>query len=786
MKLIKSTLKLLHKKKRNNNSVNLVYCLLFYSLGISLIAFLPHIPSLPIFYIALLIGIIILILMFLFYYFPLVLMVSSMLLGIAIGLLYGQHILENILPDYLQNQTIELQGIIIDIPNKSNQCSRFDFVLTPNQHITISGKIKLSWYHPPILHAGDIWTLSVRLKRPHSFSSPYTFDAEAWAIRSGITAMGYVLTGQYVKRDTSILSRLNALRESIHLHIQNATSIYDNPVSSSILSALLVGYKSGIPPALWKTFTVTGTAHLVVISGLHIGFVALLGYWLMLFLGRYIFVPWITLPLPHLANIFSLILAIGYALLAGFDIPVQRALMMILVARIGPIFSLRPAPSTLIITALAVVLTLQPLAITSTGFWYSFWIVAVLLYYFSNRFDYQATRWRKFIKPQWVAFCAISPLLLFNTQAVSLLSPLINFIAIPFCSLLLVPMLLFSVPLTFFLPKGTSWLWLILDRCTLWFVDALTYITPFCESLAWQLSMTMAALICTVLGVLLLLSPPQLQLRKISLFFFLPLIFPKIDTPKYGTAAVTIFDVGQGLAVLIQTQNHTLLYDTGDKFGEHKSIADHVIIPWLTHQNIKKLDLIVISHDDQDHTGGLKSLTQYSKNTLVISGTPIKKFPNASLATKHPDQWVWDGITFKVIRSHTTYKKTNDQSCILRINSETDSILLPGDISTRVETKLVQEQKILPSTYLIAPHHGSRYSLSNTFLDAVQPSAILFSSGYCNRFKHPEKSTLQRAQNCGADLWNTASHGTLSLILGSNKSTQVSGYRLSQRRYWWY
>ena len=784
MNLIKSTLNLQNKKKCKNNPINLVYCLFFYSVGIALIAFFPHIPSLPTFYIGLLIGT--LILMILFYYFSLVLILGSMLLGISIGLLHGHHTLENILPEYLQNQTLELQGIIMDIPNKSSQCSRFDFVLTPHQHINILGKIKLSWYHPPILHAGDIWTLTVRLKRPHSFSSPYTFDAEAWAIRSGITATGYVLTGQYLKPDTSILSRLNILREKIHLHIQNATSLYNNTTSASILSALIVGYKSGIPPTLWQTFAVTGTAHLVVISGLHIGFLTLLGYWLMLFLGRYFFIPWIIFPLPHIANIFSLILAIGYALLAGFDIPVQRALVMILVARIGPIFSLRPAPSTLIITALAVVLTLQPLAITSTGFWYSFWIVIILLYYFSNRFDYQETRWKKFIEPQLVAFCAISPLLLFNTQAVSILSPLINLIAIPFCSLLLVPMLLLSVPLNYFLPKCTSWLWFTLDQCSLWFVDALTYITPFCESLAWQFSMTMAALTCTGIGVLILLSPPQLQLRKISLFFFLPLVFPKIDTPKYGTAAVTIFDVGQGLAVLIQTQNHTLLYDTGDKFSEHKSIADHVIIPWLIQKNIKKLDLIIISHDDQDHTGGLKSLTQYSNNTLVISGTPIKNFPNSLLASKYPNQWQWDGITFKIIRTKTAYKKTNDQSCILHISSQTDSILLPGDISTRVENKLVKEQKLPPTTYLIAPHHGSRYSLSNTFLDAVQPSAILFSSGYCNRFKHPEKSTLQRAQNCGADLWNTASHGTLSLILGSKNSTEISGYRLSQRRYWWY
>ncbi|PJE79520.1 ComE operon protein 3 [invertebrate metagenome] len=772
--------------EKTQYTINLATGIFTYGTGIALTALLPTLPSNKI---------IVLLAMAAFFLFichrkPLCFLLASVLIGNIVGILHGKNMQYRQLPDLLQATTSHLTGTITGIPSQLNDLRRFSMTLLECDGKPLPGSVKLTWHQGKLIKPGERWNMTVRLRRPHNYACEGAFDKEAWAARSGIIAFGYVLDGTLLYKDINHPQRLSQFRYRLYQWIKQNTS--DN--SSGVLSALLIGEKSGLPPALWQAFVTTGTAHLIIISGLHIGFIAMLAYGLIILSGRYGLLPlsFLSCPVHRLASLFALILATGYAFMAGFGIPVQRALMMLTIGLSGSFTGTRPASTTQLAVAYGTVLTFDPLAITSAGFWYSFWIVTLLLYSFCGRIAVTRPRFKRYLMPQWVAFCAITPLLLMNDQATSLLSPLINLVAIPFFSLLLVPLLLIAALLYLFFPALGTALLLIPDALTQGLVTLFSYITDYCDILSFQYGLTLPAAICAAIGVAFLLSPSPLRLRKLCFFFFLPALLPKLIIPEKNTAHVTLFDVGQGLAIFIQTRQHSLLYDTGDRFSEYNSVADQVILPWLIRQHIHTLDRIIISHDDKDHAGGLNTLKTYHPDTPVFSGTLISGHSGHITLLKGGEQWSWDGVSFEVVSaggnhaSHPEKTKNNDRSCVLRITANNGSFLLTGDISWRTEHALIKQEKILPSRYLLAPHHGSRGSLSTKLLEATKPEVVLFSCGYYNRFRHPASETIRRVKNHNAIPWNTANDGTLSFTIGSGDEGKVIGYRHVQQRYWWH
>ncbi len=705
-------------------------------------------------------------------FFPLV----ALSLGGAVGMGYGHWVKSQMLPESYESKVLVLSGQVRGLPAKGSQTTRFLFDVTSVKGVRHHPlhRLRLSWFSAPAMAVGQTWELKVKLFRPRGFASPGAFDVEAWAAREGIQAMGYVLSGELVSESAN-----RSIRQALEQWL-NAKAA---PRTVGLLKALLVGDKSGVSPEQWVVLNQTGTTHLMVISGLHIGLLALLGYWLAWSIGWLGGWPLLRWPLPYIASILSLILSVGYAGLAGFGIPVQRAVVMTAVALIGPLCGVRPASASLLVVALAVVLTLDPLAVTSAGFWYSFMAVSALIFGLSGWIG-KGGRFERWLRPQWLVFCVLAPLLLFNGQPVSLLSPWINIIAIPVVGLLVVPLLLLAALLSVMsAPLSEGLLWL-LDHLLSGLLYALTWVAEMAHALPVIPQPGIIAVVFALAGTSMLVLPLPWRLKIVSPLLFLPWWWPPSQAPDFGRASISMLDVGQGLSVVVRTQRHTLVYDTGDYFSPSFNAANSVIIPYLRTARVEKLDRIIISHGDKDHSGSLAPLLKQYPCTDIVSGTALPYYFKPVPRCEVGEQWVWDGVSFEILSAGGHWKRVNDGSCVLKITAGKDSLLLTGDISHRVEKKLVAMNKDLKASVLLAAHHGSKYSNTTVFLNAVRPTEVVFSAGHQNRFGHPSKQALVRVAKVGASIWNTAVSGTVSVELGSTAG-KASGYRHKSQRYWW-
>ncbi|MGB1271667.1 MAG: DNA internalization-related competence protein ComEC/Rec2, partial [Endozoicomonas sp.] len=569
---------------------------------------------------------------------------------------------------------------------------------------------RLSWFNGNgaseawDIQPGDRWQFTVRLRRPHGFASPGAFDYEGFLARQGIQATGYIKSGVCLS-EASLLDRpFDQLRMKLRNWLEKAAS----PENRGMLVALTTGDKSGISQQQWQRLNISGTTHLMVISGLHIGLMATVGMAMAVLLARLGVLPISVFPLPLLGGALALSLAMLYALLAGFSIPVQRALVMLVVALSGPLVGIKSSSFTLWAAALATVLAIEPLAVTSQGFWYSFMAVAALLFGLSGR-SHRSFWLAKLGKPQWVVFCVLAPLLLVNGQAVSPLSPLINLVAIPLIGLLVVPLLLLASCLY----PGIPWLahpvLFLADGLISAFNGLLSLCEPWLLAIPSQLATGPLSMVLAVLGMFLLIAPSALGLRWLSPFLLFPFVLPVENLPVYGQAEINVLDVGQGLSVLIRTRNHVLLYDTGDRFSDQVTAADRVIFPALASVRVRHIDRVIISHGDRDHAGGLATLSDRLGPLDVWSGSPIPDFTGTVRACIAGAHWDWDGVQFQVLAGGG-YAKSNESSCVVKVLAGNDSVLLPGDISARVERRLIAMGIDLSARTLLAAHHGSRHS----------------------------------------------------------------------------
>ena len=639
-------------------------------------------------------------------------------------------------------------------------------------------RIRLTWRTAPEMVPGDVWEFTVRLRRPRGYASEGAFDYEAWIARQGVQATGYVKQGRLLQAERGVGQWLNRLRLKLRNWLQESAS----ELTEGILIALLTGDKSGISQKQWLQLNTTGTTHLMVISGLHIGLMTALGYGLATFLGRCGLLPLRRIPLPVLAGCIGLLLAVFYAALAGFSIPVQRALVMTLVALSGPLFGIRPTSPCLWLVALSVVLLIDPLAFTNNGFWYSFLAVGGLLLGLGARKHHQS-RVSLIWRPQWVVFLVLMPLLLINGQPVSPLSPLVNLVAIPLIGALVVPILLLAGSLYSLSPVIAHGILTVANQLVLLFLWLLDRVEPLASPVPGHASADGFALLFAMLAILLLISPASLKLRLFAPFLLLPWFFP-VQTPlEEGVASITVMDIGQGLAVLIQTRQHLLVYDTGDRFTNDLAVADRVILPALAQRGIHQINRVMISHGDRDHSGGLDSLRKQFSDLDIWAGSAIQGYSGPFTQCEKGQHWEWDGVHFEVLAGGG-YKQSNNCSCVLKITAGKEAVLLPGDISERVERQLLSDKAPVSANVLLAPHHGSKYSGSLKFLQEVEPEVVIFSTGYANRFGHPSEEALQRVKRIGAQVYNTAMDGSLSFLLGTG-APEFKTYRHMKNRYWW-
>ena len=709
------------------------------------------------------------------------------------------------LPHAWQGRDITLTGTVASLPQTGNQSVRFEFdvekILTPDARVP--RHIQLSWYPErgkhrfstalPAIQAGEHWQLTVRLKCPHGNANPHGFDFEAWALERNLRATGYVRQSASNHRLHAMVSQpgyqIERLRQDIR---QQFLSILADAPYAGVLVALAIGDQHAIPPQQWQLFTRTGTNHLMSISGLHITMVSGLVFSLVCWLWRRNYHLTLWLPARKAATAAGLITALAYTLLAGSAIPAQRTLYMLAVLSIA-LWAGRFTSATLILSwALLAVLVIDPWAILSAGFWLSFGAIAIIMLVTTGRTSKMP--WlHNWIHIQWALTIGLVPLLLVMFHQISLVSPIANAFAIPLISLAVVPMTLLAT-----LPALE---WLLVPAHTLleYGMDALQWMDSMPYSTWQQHAPPVWTMLAGIAGIIWMLLPGRLFSgfpRWLGIIAVLPLFLVTPPKPDPGELWLTVLDVGHGLAVVARTASKTLLYDTGPAFNPETNSGNRIITPFLQGEGINRLDGMIVSHADADHSGGALSVLETIPADWLLSSLPDDNHILKAVASRIPGHrcragasWQWDGVQFDILHpAETDYNhighKTNPLSCVLKITTAQHSVLLPADIEKQSEKQLIRYYgDRLAATVLVAPHHGSKTSSSEAFLQHVRPRFAIFTAGYMDRFGHPAAEVTGRYQAQGISQFRSDTHGAL-LLRFSSQGITTEAWRESHRRYW--
>lgn len=698
------------------------------------------------------------------------------------------------LPDEWQGRDVEIIGVVAELPRNQMHGQRFSFdveqTLTPRASVPL--RIYLSTYNseqipPPVLNAGERWRLTVRLKQPHGSSNPHSFDFELWALENRVRAVGYVNN----KADNMRLARLadgfnyriEAWRETVRDKF-NATLV-DAP-HAGVLGALAIGDQGGIPQGQWQVFTRTGVNHLMSISGLHITMLSSLGFALTYWLWRRSTRLILFLPARKAAALAALLVAAGYALLSGFAVPAQRTVYMVGAVAIALWLNRNFSPAQIICIALLGVLIPDPWAVMSPGFWLSFGAVALILYVMAYRL--KPSHWLvEYGKVQWAMTIGLIPMLLALFQQVSLVSPVANAFAIPLVSLVVVPLTLLGAVLPVAAP-----LWLAHTMMG-WTMSMLEWLNSLPQAVWTQHAPPAWSIAAGMTGVLWVLLPRGFPARWLGFLLLLPMFLNAPEPPAQGSVRLIVFDVGQGLSVAAQTRHHALLYDTGPDFSDGADSGNRILVPSLRALGISKLDGLILTHDDTDHTGGAVSVMQAMPIGWMLSSLPdAHPLLQRAVYNRHcadGQAWQWDGVDFEILHPDAdsygnTTIRDNNRGCVLRISSGDQHILLTADIEKETEQRLLREHRDkLPASLLIVPHHGSKTSSTDDFVVAVQSKYAVFTVGYLNRFGHPKQEIVQRYMHSGAELLRSDQDGAILAVMDA-QGLRVERYRKTHHRYW--
>ena len=739
------------------------------------------------------------------------------------------------LDDALAGKNIVVSGQVSNIPVSSGKVQRFEFKV--ESHRILNGaeqsqaafpkKIRLSWYYGRKVNAGERWQFEVRLKPPHGFMNPGGFDYEAWLFQHGIQATGYVRKSGFNKAEldvpASLTGAINFFRQSLSAQIdaiRERTKTGDGEVFS-LVKALAVGDKTSISSQQWRVLANTGTSHLMAISGLHIGLASLFAYVLIrrlvpVFVMKHI-------PAQHVALIGGMLTASLYALVAGLSIPTQRAIIMLFVLSLMLLIRRNHRPLDALGFALLLVLLIDPVAVLSAGFWFSFSAVAVIFISLSRAqtqagFDDSFWGRVKAVLKQWLRLqllisLFLLPLSLFMFQQASLVSPLANLLLIPYVSFLVVPLVLLAIIFSLFWPALSAMLFTLAATLLDFIWPLLSYFASLPYALWVRGDVDVFKLLSATAAMLLIFYARQLSrqmtaflfkrngqaaspyagalLRLLACLLFVPLLMAGRAKFAAGDFQLTMLDVGQGSAAVIQTQNHVLVFDAGAKFSDRLNAGSGVVIPYLRSQGISGLDRLVISHGDADHIGGAQDVLDEYPDALLLGRDIDKLHADKKQPCLAGLNWRWDGVDFVFLSPESESLQPsrkagrNNYSCVLRVSSSAGSVLFTGDIEKETEWQLLEKYgDRLASDIFMVPHHGSKTSSSASFIQAVNPEISLISVGYKNRYRLPSSKVLARYTAAGRAFLQTSSSGAISIKLTGRRGIDIERYREKAGKYW--
>ena len=728
----------------------------------------------------------------------------------------------------LEGRDVLVTGVVADMPQFTEAGLRLRLATEgaelDGQVVQVPALMDVGWYTsaynaqaqipelqrpPPDVRAGQRWRMQLRLKVPHGSVNPQGFDYELYLWEQGVQATGYVratasapapqMLGQTWTAPIALARQW--VRERIQAHVADARA-------AGLLAALVVGDQRAIDRSDWDVFRATGVSHLVSISGTHITMFAWLAVGVVGWLWRSSARLCGRWPAPHAALVCGVALAWAYALFSGWGVPAQRTCVMLATVAVLRLSGARwPWPWVWLLTAV-VVLLWDPWAMLQAGFWLSFVAVGVLFASSiamnlraaaADATSARAVKHTKayaafrrgalaavdMLREQWVVTLALAPLGLLLFGQVSLIGLVANALAIPWVTLVLTPLAL----------AGVAWpeLWTAASGAVALLYASLDVLAAWPWS-SWNAPVPPIAIgAAGVVGGVLLVLPTPWAVRGAGVPLLLLALLWRPPLPAPEEFELLAADIGQGNAVLVQTAQHALLFDTGPRYSLESDAGNRVLLPLLKALGVQ-LDTVVLSHRDMDHVGGAAAvLSQQPQAKLLSSLEPQHALQQLrhSVRCEAGQRWEWDGVAFEVLQPQAdAYEaqpapKSNAMSCVLRISNGRRTVLLTGDIEAPQERQMLADPDTaakLRADVLLVPHHGSKTSSTTEFLQAVQPLHALVQAGYRNRYGHPAKPVVARYQDlriamvlsprCGAARWRSA------------EPQNVACMREDERHYW--
>lgn len=695
------------------------------------------------------------------------------------------------LPAALEGADVVVTGTIRGLPRAQDDSTRFDVDVESAERggfaVPLAGALRVHWYQSegnavPTIAPCSRWRLHLRLKRPRGLVDPGAFDFERYALAEGIVATGYVRDDAMNHAEGARLACIDGLRARVSRGIADTLG---PGAASDLLRALAFGDQQAMDEHEWSVARATGIPHLIAISGLHIALFAGFGVLLMRLVWKLF--PRMTLrwPAPQIEATASIVFALSYGLIAGLGMPTRRALVMIGVLLAANLARRTRASTHGLAFAVIVLLAVDPLCVLGAGFWLSFVGVAWLMFCLGHR-DEPRHGWRQLVRAQGVASIGLLPLTIWFFGQSSLIGPLANLIAVPTICFFILPVAVVGALLQLVLPLtgapllhaagfAMQCLWWLLERMAAW-PGALWY---FPEPGAWSLA-------CALAGAFWLLAPRGLPARAAGALLFLPLLIPLREPLQDGEFDVLMLDVGQGLAVVVSTRDHALVYDAGARFPSGFDLGDAAVVPALRAIGVEHVDKLVISHGDNDHAGGAQAVLAAFPQAAVSSGEPGRLHVPATQC-RAGEHWSWNGVEFRIVHPREPFSaRDNDRCCVVEVRTGESAFVLTGDISAAVEGEVAAAMMpIADHVVLQVPHHGSRTSSSREFLAALHPRLALVSAGFRNHFNHPNPAVVALYAQQGVDLLDTASDGFLRLRFSTAVAPRVVERGRRDRHPYW-
>lgn len=691
--------------------------------------------------------------------------------------------LEARLEPALEGRPLQIRGQVASVPQTSGAGLRFRFA--PQAQHGIPPLIEVTWYEPKWRpRAAERLELEVKLRRPRGFANPGGGDFEARMLRSGIGATGYVREATRLGRTTADVMRFPVLvvRDQVHRAISDALG--ERP-ATGIVAGLAVGLQDALSTEQWRALARSGTSHLMAISGLHVGLFAIVAGGLVARLQRWRQRGGALGSARDAGVVVGSLAALGYAALAGGNVPALRTVIMIAIVGAALLGRRRAGSGDGLAAGAIAVLALEPLAPLAPGFWLSFGAVAAILLVASGQIA-RPSNLMGYAQSQWAVTAGLVPVLVASFGSVSVVSVAVNFVAIPLYTLVIVPAVLLATALVMLAPDTGA----VALRAVAWLIETtwpLIAVPASWDGAAWPVAgLSSLAWLWLVVGAVAALAPLPPPGRLAGLALACAACGWRPAVPEPGAARLAMLDVGQGLAVAIETHRHMLVYDSGSSFRSGGDAGAIAVEPYLRHRGRRRIDMLVASHDDLDHTGGAATLaTRMPVARLVGSGRALEAL-GAVEHCERGQRWQWDGVQFEWLHPGPDPPPgDNEASCVLLVTVGQLRVLLTGDIEREAEAQIVHRGDPGPVDVLVIPHHGSRTSSSQAFIAATRPRWALVSAGHRNRWGFPRADVVARWEESGAQVLNTAQSGAVEFELHPGRPLPPPRHeRMERRRPW--